>query len=48
MHLIRMGLEPGPAFGKILREVEDLQLEGTLKTREEALAWVDSKAKGQV
>ena len=38
--LIALGLKPGPAFGKILKELEDMQLEGTLRTREEALAQV--------
>lgn len=35
--LIQMGLTPGPIFSKILNELEDLQLEGKLSTREEAL-----------
>ncbi len=38
--LIAMGLEPGPLFGRLLTEVEDLQLEGSLFTREEAQAFV--------
>jgi poly(A) polymerase len=38
--LIAAGYEPGALFGEILDAVEDLQLEGTLTTREEALAWV--------
>jgi poly(A) polymerase len=38
--LMALGLEPGPAFREILRDVEDAQLEGTLGTREEALAYV--------
>ena len=38
--LIEMGLAPGPVFGKILGQVEDLQLEGVLKSREAALKWV--------
>jgi len=28
-------------MGKILREIQDLQLEGSLTTREQALAWLD-------
>ena len=36
--LIAMGLEPGPAFGGILEEVYDAQLEGRAATKEEALA----------
>jgi poly(A) polymerase len=35
--LLAMGYAPGPIFGEILRTVEDLQLEGALKTREEAI-----------
>lgn len=38
--LIAMGLEPGPSFRLILEAVEDAQLDGTLTTREEALAFV--------
>src|SRR3954452_11715453 len=38
--LIAMGLKPGPQFGEILEAVETRQLEGALKNREEALAWV--------
>jgi len=35
--LIALGLAPGPRFKEILSSVEDAQLEGRLKTREEAL-----------
>ena len=38
--LIALGLRPGPRFGVILEAVETRQLEGTLRDREEALAWV--------
>jgi poly(A) polymerase len=38
--LIALGLKPGPKFGEILDAVETRQLEGTLKTREEALEWI--------
>ena len=38
--LIAMGYSPGPEFGKILKTIEDLQLDGTLRTREEALAYI--------
>jgi poly(A) polymerase len=38
--LIAMGMKPGPHFGEILEAVETRQLEGALKDREEALAWV--------
>ena len=38
--LIAMGLTPGPQFGEILEAVETRQLEGGLKSRDEALDWV--------
>ena len=38
--LIALGLKPGPKFGEILEAAETRQLEGALKTREEALDWV--------
>lgn len=38
--LIDLGLKPGPIFSEILGAVEDLQLEGKLSSKEEALEWV--------
>ena len=38
--LIEAGRRPGPLFKKILDNVQALQLEGTLKSRQEALEWV--------
>src|SRR5205085_86618 len=38
--LIALGLRPGPKFGEILEAVETRQLEGSLRTRDEALEWV--------
>ena len=38
--LIALGLKPGPKFGQILEAVETRQLEGALKTRQEALDWI--------
>jgi len=38
--LIALGLRPGPRFGEIVEAVETRQLEGALRTREEALEWV--------
>jgi poly(A) polymerase len=35
-----LGLKPGPRFKEILDTVSTRQLEGTLRTRDEALAWV--------
>ena len=40
--LIALGLKPGPKFGEILEAVESRQLEGALRTREEAIDWVKS------
>ena len=34
--LLAMGFRPGPVFAEILRTLEDAQLEGQIKTREEA------------
>ncbi len=38
--LIGMGFTPGPAFKNILKEVEDLQLDGEIADRDAALAYV--------
>jgi len=38
--LIEAGLKPGPPFKKLLDSAQALQLEGGLKTREEALVWL--------
>jgi tRNA nucleotidyltransferase/poly(A) polymerase len=38
--LIRLGLTPGPRFGEILEKVQTAQLEGEIRSREEALAFV--------
>ena len=38
--LIALGMKPGPHFGEILEAVETRQLEGELRDRDEALAWV--------
>lgn len=40
--LIALGLKPGPRFSEIIRAVEDNILEGTVKTRDEALNYVKS------
>lgn len=41
--LIDMGMKPGPEFTSILRDIETHQLNGRLKTREEALATFDNE-----
>jgi tRNA nucleotidyltransferase/poly(A) polymerase len=38
--LLAIGYQPGPQFSKILGAVAEAQLEGTLQTREQAMAWV--------
>ena len=40
---LEAGYEPGPAFQRILREVEDAQLEGRIHTGAEALAMVRAR-----
>ena len=41
--LIRLGVKPGPEFGRILREAEDLRLEGELTSRKKALVWLRAR-----
>ena len=38
--LMAIGWKPGPHFGEVLEAVQTAQLEGTLTTKEEAIAWV--------
>lgn len=38
--LLEIGFEPGPRLGEILSAVSDAQLDGTLTTQAQALAWV--------
>ncbi len=38
--LIAEGYQPGPRFGEILQALEDLQLEGKLTNRDDAMAWL--------
>ena len=38
--LMALGWKPGPHFGPILESIQTAQLEGTLTTAEEAIAWV--------
>jgi len=39
--LIRHGVRPGPSFRVLLGRVRDAQLDGEIRTRDDALAWVD-------
>jgi tRNA nucleotidyltransferase/poly(A) polymerase len=43
--LIELGFRPGPAFKEMLKAVEDAQLDNTLRSREEALKWVEATFK---
>ena len=38
--LIKIGFTPGPIFGKILKDLVDLQLEGKLKNKSQARTWL--------
>ena len=40
--LIARGMQPGPAFKTLLDDAYDQQLEGTIATRQDALAWLES------
>ncbi len=44
--LIAIGLEPGPVFKVILQELEDLQLEGRIKSREDGLEYLKTNLPG--
>ena len=41
--LIRLGMKPGREMGKILSEIADLQLEGRLRSREEAMNYLSGQ-----
>jgi poly(A) polymerase len=43
--LIASGYQPGPQFKELLTMVEDAQLDGSIRTKEEALALVNKKSK---
>ncbi len=43
--LMQRGWKAGKDIGRVLTAVQTLQLEGTLTTKEEALAWVDANGK---
>lgn len=43
--LMALGYPEGPLIGKILRAVEDVQLEKRVTTKEEALVWVQKQGK---
>jgi hypothetical protein len=37
---MKLGITPGPRFKQILDSVANLQLEGTLNTRDAAIEWI--------
>ncbi len=39
--LVSHGLEPGPAFGGILDQIREAQLDGQIHSKRKALAWLD-------
>ncbi|MFZ4388305.1 MAG: CCA tRNA nucleotidyltransferase [Chthoniobacterales bacterium] len=45
--LIALGWKPGKTFAEALQSVQTRQLEGTLTSREEALAWIATAFSGQ-
>ncbi len=45
--LIAFGLTPGPIFSRLLGEARESQLEGQLRTREEALEWLRRRAESE-
>jgi len=40
-------MKPGPARGELLEEVGDLQLTGEIRTKQQAMDYVDQKLKKQ-
>jgi poly(A) polymerase len=42
--LIELGYRPGPAMGEILKALEEEQLEGRLRTREDARRWLQDRS----
>lgn len=41
--LVRHGLKPGPGFKALLEQVYDAQLEGAVRSKKEALEWIDRR-----
>ena len=44
--LIARGWKPGPRFSEVLTEIQNLQLEGSLTSRDAALGWLDLQGSG--
>ncbi|MGE4619531.1 MAG: CCA tRNA nucleotidyltransferase [Planctomycetota bacterium] len=45
--LIEMGVQPGPAMGALLEELDDAHRESEVTDREGAIAWVKARLEGQ-
>jgi poly(A) polymerase len=45
--LIALGLTPGPVFKVILQELEDLQIEGRITTKEDGIAYLKTHLAAQ-
>jgi poly(A) polymerase len=45
--LLDLGMQPGPELGAVLSEAREKQLEGELRTRDEALTWVKARLGSQ-
>lgn len=45
--LIAMGFSPGPLFQEILKGLEEMQLEGEIRTKAEAVEWVRRQYRGR-
>jgi len=41
--LVRLGLKPGPSFGKLLEEIREAQLDGTIHSKREAIEWLQRR-----
>ncbi len=40
--LIELGYQPGPHFSEWLVDIEGMQLEGQIRSKEDAIAWLNS------
>lgn len=47
-HLIALGLTPGPQFGPLLRQCYEAQLDGSIASEEEGVAWVRRKSSSNI
>jgi len=45
--LLALGMEPGPAMGRLLAQVRDRQLQDELKTPAQARAWARRQLQGE-